>query len=139
MFPRLSDVTKARTSAWAGAIFNRYVTTAFAAIATFISLPVWVQLVATFDRYGTAYTTGFSLFVCAAIATLMWPSLTPPWRTLVWSWLASADTGSLLLLAGAGHWALTGATIAGAYVAAGRANHNGRRALSLVQDWRTLR
>ena len=102
-------------------------------------VPVYIQLVAPYVSYLSASAMAVGLAISSGLACHLWPTRTPPWRTVALTALLSAMTGSVMLILGAGRVALTVATLVGFGFVALRANQNGRRLWRLVQTWRALR
>lgn len=101
--------------------------------------PIYVQLIATYRGYFEAQVTVLGLAVGGGIAVHLWPTKTPPWRTLMWSLALSMITGMIALTLGADNTALTVSTIVGFAVIALRTNENWSRLRELVRTWRVLR
>lgn len=85
----------------------------------------------------TLMTTGLALF--AGLAPHLWPSRTPPWRTVAWAWLVSMLAGFTVLTMEWGRYALTTATVVGFVIVIARTNQNARRFVGLFRTWRAMR
>lgn len=100
---------------------------------------IQVGVIAPYVSYAYAQGMLSSLALSSAILLHLWPSRTPQWRTLFWTFWLTGGTGATLLLLGAGTMALTATTIVGFTFVALRVNQNGRKIVRLVRDWWTLR
>lgn len=109
------------------AVFPQWVRTTLVAVLWLGAMAYWVSLTSTYASYGSAYLAGIGMVLFGAIGAHLWPTRTPPWRTLAWVALLTIWVGSTLLLAGAGQYALTAATILGIVFIAARVNQNARR------------
>ncbi len=103
------------------------------------SMLLYIRLVAPYADYGSALLMGMGLAVFAGIAVHVWPTRTAPWRTVAWAAVASAYTGSTLLLLDAGRLALTGAMLVGLTIVVLRAGSTARRLAGLLRTRRSLR
>lgn len=65
--------------------------------------------------------------VAVAMAAHVWPTRTPPWRTLVWTWLLSWLVASVLYMVWDIQWALYPAVATIIVITAARCNANARR------------
>lgn len=101
--------------------------------------PVYVRLIATYDRYLQAQTTVVGLAIFGGIAVHLWPTRTPPWRTIAWTMFLMMWAGMILLSLDTDRIALTGATITGFAVVLLRVNQNWTKLRELISTWRALR
>lgn len=108
-------------------LFPQWLRTTIVAALWLGAMAYWVSLTSVYASYGSAYLAGIGMVLFGAIGGHLWPTRTPPWRTLAWASLLTIWTGSTLLLAGAGQYALTGATILGIVFIVARVNQNARR------------
>jgi hypothetical protein len=108
-------------------IFPQWLKTLF---ATFVWLGVmvpWVSVTTIYAQFGSGVMTGVGMALFAGIAGHVWPTRTPPWRTVVIVALFTAWLGSTLLLAGLGAYGLTITGLAGSLLILMRINENGRK------------
>ena len=75
----------------------------------------------------------------AALGAHAWPTRTPPWRTLAWTFAITIGLGSNLSLLGMGRLAVTISMLAGALFILLRLNENGRKIVGLVKASREAR
>jgi len=75
----------------------------------------------------------------AAVGAHVWPTRTPPWRTLFWTWCITIGLGSNLALLGLSRLSLTLSMIVGLGFILLRLNENGRRIGRLVKTSRQVR
>ena len=103
------------------------------------STPFYVALIAPYVAYlsATVMTVGLAIF--SGLAPHLWPSRTPPWRTVFWAWFLSATMGMTVLTMEWGRYALTVATLVGFTVVVARSNQNARRLIELFKTWRAMR
>lgn len=101
--------------------------------------PLYISTIAPYVSYWYASLLLPGLVVASAVLLHLWPSRTPPWRSLVWCFFLMGAVGSLLLQMGAGTMALTAAALAGTTFMGLRINQNGRKLWHMVQDWRAFR
>jgi hypothetical protein len=143
--PSLTPLTASRRPVrwtarkWAGRLVGQPVRTALVVFVWLGFMIPYVGVVAVYSAYGSALIMGMGLALFAGIAVHVWPTRTPPWRTVAWAAFTSALTGAELLLVGAGRLALTGAMLVGLTVVLLRINSNGRRLVGMFRTWRTLR
>jgi hypothetical protein len=99
-------------------------------IVTFVWLGVmvpWVSVTTIYAQFGSGVMAGVGMALFAGIAGHVWPTRTPPWRTVAIVALFTAWLGSTLLLAGLGAYALTITGLAGSLLILMRINENGRK------------
>lgn len=111
-----------------GMIFPQWVKTA---LVTFLWLGLmmpWVSVTSLYSRSGNGLLVGFGLAFLAAIGSHLWPTKTPPWRTVAITGLLSAWIGSTLLLVGMMGYALTISGVVSLLFLLARFNQNGRKA-----------
>lgn len=101
--------------------------------------PFWVQVVATFEVYGSARSAYVGMIVSGALAVHLWPPQTSPWRTVALAAVLSAVVGMFGLLAGMDRYALVAATVVGFGVIALRVNSWGRTLVEMLRVWRVVR
>ena len=82
---------------------------------------------------------GVGLAIFSMLAPHLWPTRTPPWRTVAWAFLLSLTVGANLLLLNAGRYALMAATLVGFGVVILRINQNGRELWKMFKTWRAVR
>lgn len=122
-----------------GTIFPQWLRTALVTLLWLGSVPVYVQLISPYVTMRSAVSMAVGLAMFAGIAPHLWPTRTPPWRTVLWALFLSAVTGMTMLTLGAGRLSLTGATLVGFAIVLLRINQNGRKLWGLVQTWRHVR
>lgn len=120
-------------------VFPQWAKTILVTLFWLGGMPVYVGLVSPYITYPSARSFGVGLAVSTAIFAHAFPTKTPPWRTVVWTAVGSAVTGSMMLTAGAGRYALLTATIVGFSIALLRINQGGRKLVSLTKTWRAVR
>ena len=103
------------------------------------SVPLYVSLIAPYVAYRSATIMTVGLAIFSGLATHLWPTRTPPWRTVAWAWVASMVAGMTVLPLGWGRYSITVATIVGFAIVIGRANQNMRRLINLFKTWRVMR
>ena len=123
----------------ASKVFPQWLRTAIMVFVWLASLPLYVSVIAPYSAYLSAAFMGFCLAIFSGVAPHVWPSRTPPWRTVFWAFIGSIAVSMPLLTTGTGRLATVIATIVGFAIVILRAGQNGRRLVGLVQDWRTLR
>lgn len=109
------------------------------AILWFATLPVYVRLISPFVSYMYAEIMVAAIIFATTVLVHLYPTRTPPWRTVFWAFWIIAFTGSIMLSFNAGTAALTTATIVGVIFIALRVNQNGRKLVGVIKDWRELR
>jgi hypothetical protein len=112
-----------------GLIFPQWVKTL---LATFVWLGVmvpWVSVTTVYAQFGSGVMAGVGMALFAGIAGHVWPTRTPPWRTVAITAIFTAWLGSTLLLAGLGAYGLTITGLAGTLIILARINENGRKVL----------
>ncbi len=119
--------------------FPQWLRTLVVALLWLGLVPIYASVLAPYVAYNSAQTFTVGLIMSSAIACHLWPTRTAPWRTLAWTAFIVSNVGMILLTAGAGRFALTGATIIGFGFVALRVNQNGRRLVNLVRTWRDVR
>jgi hypothetical protein len=87
----------------------------------------WVSVTTVYAQFGSGVMAGVGMALFAGIGAHVWPTRTPPWRTVVIVALFTAWLGSTLLLAGLGAYALTFTGLAGTLLILMRINENGRK------------
>lgn len=120
-------------------VFPQWARTVLAVVIWLGTVPMYVSAVSPYVSYlsATVMTVGMGMF--AGIAPHVWPSRTPPWRTVGWAWLVSMISGMTVLTMGWGRYAVTVATLVGFAIIIGRANQNARRLVRLFRTWRAMR
>lgn len=101
--------------------------------------PVYISLTAPYVSYWFAAVMAPILAVASGLAPTIWPSHTPPWRTVAWTFFLTSAVGVLALQSNLGTVSLTLTTIAGFGFVSLRANRNARKLWTLARDWRSLR
>ena len=127
-FVSLSRISRKAARA-TGFIFPQWLRTL---IATFVWLGLmvpWVSVTTIYTQFGSGVMAGVGMALFAGIAGHVWPTRTPPWRTVVIVALFTAWLGSTLLLAGLGAYGLTITGLAGCLVILMRINENGRKVI----------
>lgn len=114
-------------------VFPQWLRTALVLFLWLGSMGFWVSVTTLYRSYPNGYMVGVGLALCTAIAVHVWPTRTPPWRTLAITGIGTAWLGSSLLLEGAGQYALTIAAVAGLLFVGARVNQNGRRLWRLAR------
>lgn len=69
-------------------------------------------------------------------AAHLWPTRTPPWRTVVWTWIASWAVAAAIYLAWDSAWSLYAAVAVVVFITVTRCNANGRRMWNRFVAWR---
>lgn len=123
----------------AGASTPAQIAKTVVACVFFLTLtPMLVRLIALYRDYPAAQMGLVGLIVGGGIAVHLWPTVSPPWRTLAWAMFTMIPVGSISLMLGLGSYALTLATFVGYFIVVMRVNANGRRIAGLVRTWRSL-
>ena len=120
-------------------LFPQWARTATCVILWLGMTPIYIGLIAPYSAYSSAIMMTLGLALFAGLAPHLWPSKTPPWRTVWWAWAASWVVGLTLLTTGLYAFALMGATIVGFSVVLLRANRNWSHLRGLIRSWRALR
>lgn len=100
--------------------------------------PIFIRLIAPYRDYPSAQMGLVGLIVFGGIAVHLWPTRTPPWRTMAWAMFAMIPLGSFALTLGWGSYALTLCTFVGFFIILCRVNSNLRRFMGMVRTWRDL-
>lgn len=90
----------------------------------------WLAATSTASQMGGAISIALLHPVAVGIAVHVWPTRTPPWRTLVWTWLLSWLTASILYMGWGVDWTIYPAIAIIVIVTAARCNANLRRAVN---------
>lgn len=120
-------------------VFPQWARTSLAVFLWLGTVPLHVSVISPYVAYLSAMSMSVGLAFFSGLAPHLWPSRTPPWRTVAWAWLLSMICGMTALTAGWGRYALTIATIVGFAVVIARANQNLRRLIDLFRTWRVMR
>ena len=122
-----------------GVVFPQWLRTLLIVALWLGTTPFYVAAISPYITYisATMMTTGLALF--AGLAPHLWPSRTPPWRTVAWAWLVSMLAGFTILTMDGGRYALTATTVVGFVIVVSRANQNARRLVDLFRTWRAMR
>lgn len=120
-------------------VFPQWLRTLLAVILWLGSVPLYVSAIAPFVAYMSATIMAVGLAVFSGLAPHLWPTRTPPWRTVAWAWLTSILVGMTVLTMEWGRYSVTIATIIGFAVVIGRANQNARRLVNVFKTWRVMR
>lgn len=131
-----------RTRAWVSSV-NRalpvqLLKTALLCLAWIGIAPMYVHFLSTYSGYLSAQLMVESVAIFGGIAVHLWPTRTPPWRTIAWAMIVMMVTGILSLSLGAGELSLTLVTLAGYAVILGRINSNFQRVWGLIRTWRSV-
>jgi len=109
------------------ALFPQWLKTA---LVTFLWLGLmvpWASVTSLYVRSGNGLMVGYGLALLAAIGGHLWPTRTPPWRTVLFAALLSTWLGSTLLLAGFMGYGLTITGVVSLLFLLARFNQNGRK------------
>lgn len=120
-------------------VYPQWLRTVLAVVVWLSTMLIYIRAVSPYATYDSAWLMGVGLCLLAGTAAHVWPTATPAWRTVVWTGVVSAVTGSMLLLLGWDRYALTGAMLAGLLLVTLRVNRNGNRLARLFRTWRDLR
>lgn len=120
-------------------VFPQWLRTALLVFLWLGSVPLYVSVIAPYVAYMSATIMSVGLAIFAGLAPHLWPSRTPPWRTVAWAWVASMLIGMTVLTMDWGRYSVTVATIVGFGIVIGRANQNARRLIDLFKTWRVMR
>lgn len=113
----------------AGIIFPQWVKT-FLVTFVWLGLMVpWTSVTSLYAQFGNGIMAGVGLALFASVAGHVWPTRTPPWRTVAITAILTAWLGSTLLLAGLGAYGLTVTGLAGSLFILIRVNENGRKVI----------
>lgn len=121
---KVSRVTKA--------IFPQWVKTVLVTFLWLGLMTPWVSVTTLYVRSGNGLLVGFGLAFLAAIGSHLWPTRTPPWRTVAFTALLSTWLGSTLLLAGFMGYGLTITGIVSLLFLLARFNQNGRKVFRAI-------
>lgn len=122
-----------------GVVFPQWLRTLLVVTLWLGSVPIYVSLISPYVAYLSAIVMSVGLAIFSGLAPHVWPSRTPPWRTVAWAGILSTVLGLTALTMGWGRYSLTIATIVGFTVVIARANQNARRLIDLFKTWRVMR
>lgn len=108
-------------------IFPQWLRTSVVAFIWLGLMAFWVGVTSMRSSYSSGYLVGVSLVLFTAIGCHVWPTRTPPWRTLVFTAILTMWVGAVLLLSGATQYALTISAMCGLLFVLARMNQNARR------------
>lgn len=108
-------------------IFPQWLKTLLVTLVWLGLMSPWVSVTTLYTRTGNGAMVGIGMAVSTAIACHVWPTRTPPWRTVAFTAFFSAWLGSTLLLAGFLGYGLTVTHIVCALFVLARVNQNGRK------------
>lgn len=145
-----TDGRAARSQSWGRAavraasraphvLFPQWLRTAFAVFLWLGLVPLQVSVTALYVDYTKAMVMCACMGAFAGLAPTLFPSRTPPWRTVAWAWFLSVSVGMATLSLGGGHLSLTLTALTGFGVIFLRTGQWGRRLVGLVQTWRAVR
>lgn len=120
-------------------VFPQWLRTSLAVFIWVGSVPLYVSLISPYVAYLSAMVMTMGLAMFAGLAPHLWPSRTPPWRTVGWAWLLSMLAGMTALTMEWGRYSLTIACLVGFAVVVARSNQNARRLIELFKTWRVMR
>ena len=116
-----------RTRSLFSRVFPQWLRTMLVVVIEMSASMTWLAAVSNYKQLAGALPIAVLHPVAVAIATHVWPTRTPPWRTLVWTWLASWLTASILFVTWHVDWALYAAIGVVILITVARCNANARR------------
>jgi hypothetical protein len=108
-------------------IFPQWLKTAVVTLLWLALMLPWVSVTSLYSRFGSGLMVGVGLALFAAIAAHVWPTRTPPWRTVAITAVFTTWLGSTLLIAGLAGYALNITGLVGCLIVLVRINENGRK------------
>lgn len=119
--------------------FPQWLRTTVAVILWVGMINLYTGVISTYNVASSARTMGIGLAIFTGIACHLWPTRTPPWRTVAITGIMTAFLGANALSLGFDRFALALVTVVGFGFVLLRLNQNARKIWSLFQTWRLLR
>lgn len=119
--------SKRKIARVARALLPQWLKTALITLLWLGLMSQWVSVTSLYVRSGNGLLVGYGLALLAAIGGHLWPTRTPPWRTVALVALLSTWLGSTLLVAGLMGYGLTITGVVSLLFLLARFNENGRK------------